>query len=81
MKLPFWRSKNEALDVEIQAHLDASIRERMERGESRAQAEHSARREFGNVDLVREVTRDTWGFRWLDDLAQDLRYGLRQLRR
>src|SRR5208282_2568417 len=38
-------------------------------------------REFGNVALVKEVTRDIWGFRRLETLTQDLRYSLRQLKR
>jgi len=41
----------------------------------------SALREFGNVTLVKEVTRDMWGLRWLETLLQDLRYGVRQLKR
>ena len=81
MKLRFGRRKNEELDAEIRAHLEASIRERMERGASRAQAEAAARREFGNLALVKDTTRDAWGFRWLDNLLQDLRYAARQLRR
>jgi len=35
------------------------------------------RGEFGNVGLVKEVTRDMWKGMWLEDLWQDLRYGLR----
>jgi hypothetical protein len=58
-----------------------AVRERIEQGESPAEAEANARREFGNATLVKEVTRDMWGWRWLETLLQDLRYGLRQLRR
>ncbi len=76
-----WRRRNAELDEEIQGHLQAMVRERMERGEPRHQAEAAARREFGNVELVKEVTRDMWGWGWLDRLLQDLRYGLRMLRR
>ena len=43
--------------------------------------EGSARRDFGNVLRVREVTRAMWSGRALDNLAQDLRFALRQLRR
>ncbi len=82
MKLPLWRRKQNAeLDEEIRAHLEAAVRERIARGESRAQAEAAARREFGNVALVKDVTRDAWGWTSLDQFAQDVRYGLRQLRR
>ncbi|HTV56799.1 MAG TPA: ABC transporter permease [Terriglobia bacterium] len=44
-------------------------------------ARNAARREFGNALLLRERSRDPWGFRWLETLLQDLRYGLRQLLR
>jgi hypothetical protein len=75
------REREEELDEEIQAHLNMAAQERMEQGETAEQARTSAIREFGNVALVKETTRDMWGFRWLETLLQDLRYGLRQLRR
>ena len=53
----------------------------MERGESRAQAEAAVRREFGNVVVVKEVTRDMDGRVWLTRLGQDLRYAARLLHR
>ena len=43
------------------------------------EARLAARREFGNVSLVKEVTRDVWGFGSLERLLQDLRFGLRML--
>ena len=75
------RQREEELDEEVQAHLRMAAQERMEQGETAEQARTSALREFGNVTLVKEVTRDMWGFRWLESLAQDLRYGARQLRK
>jgi putative ABC transport system permease protein len=85
MRLFAWftgkRRREHELEEEIRAHLAMAIRERIEQGEGPAEAEANARREFGNVALVKEVTRDMWGWRWLDTLLQDLRYGLRQLRR
>jgi hypothetical protein len=36
-------------------------------------------REFGNVGLVKEVTREVWGWAWLERLGMDLRFGLRML--
>jgi len=83
MKLAAWlrrrKQREQELDEEIRAHLGMAIRERIERGEDRATAERKARREFGNEPLVKETTRDMWGWRWLKTLLQDLRYGLRQL--
>jgi len=45
------------------------------------QAAALARREFGNVELVKEDARDVRGTRWLEDLLQDVRYGLRSFAR
>ena len=83
MKFP-WRSRaqrGEELDEEIRAHLQMAIADRVARGESRADAERAARREFGNVAHVTEVTRDMWGGLWLERLGRDLRYAARGLRR
>ncbi len=82
MKLPLWRRhREEDLEGEIQSHLRMAIRDRMERGEGREEAEHRARSEFGNIGLVKEVTREMWGWTSLERLAQDLRYAFRMMRR
>ena len=82
MRFPFWlRRRQEELDEEVDGHLRMAAREREERGENPRQAEQSARREFGNAGLVRGVTRDQWGWRWLEQLGQDVRYGARTLRK
>src|SRR6266478_10024931 len=75
------RNKQEELAQELQGHLQMAVSERIERGESVTEAAQSARREFGNVDLVQQVTRDQWGWLWLEELLQDLRYGARMLRK
>jgi predicted permease len=78
----WWRKRrNEELHEEIQAHLMLAEREGMESGQTQREARFAARREFGNVGLAEEVTRDTWGSRWLGDLWQDVRFGFRMLRR
>jgi hypothetical protein len=71
------RQREEELEEEVQAHLRMAAQERMEQGETGQQARTSAVREFGNVILVKEVTGDMWGFRWLETLLQDLRFGAR----
>jgi predicted permease len=73
--------KEHELDEEIDAHLSMDIQERVEQGESLEAARSSARRDFGNVALVKEVTRDGWGWAWLERLLRDQRYILRQMRR
>ena len=78
----WWRNRrNEELNEEIQAHLTLAEREAMESGQTQREARFAARREFGNVGLAEEVTRDMWGWRWLSDLLQDLHIGFRMLRR
>jgi putative ABC transport system permease protein len=76
----FENRRNE-LEEEIQTHLQMAIQERVNRGESVAQARIAAMREFGNVPLVKEVTRETWGWLRLEHLGQDLRFALRQMRK
>jgi predicted permease len=82
VRFPLWRRKrDEQLDDEIQSHLKMAKRDRIERGEAPEEAERTARRELGNETLVKETTRDTWGWMWLEVLFQDIRYGLRMLRK
>ena len=73
------RRQEKELDKEIQHHLRMAKADRMERGASQYDAEAGARREFGNVGLMKEVARDAWGWRWLEDILEDLRYGIRTL--
>lgn len=69
------------LSAEIQEHLNEKIEELMAEGVSRRDAEAAARREFGNVTLVAEDSREVWRWRWIENFAIDVRYGLRSLRR
>jgi hypothetical protein len=71
----------EELNAEIRHHLDEAIRDRIARGEAPDQARAHAVREFGNVGLVKETTREMWGWSSLERLMQDLRFGLRMLRK
>ena len=41
----------------------------------------AARRRFGNPVRLREESMDVWGWRWLEQLAQDLRFAGRTLRK
>ncbi|MGH9773511.1 MAG: ADOP family duplicated permease [Candidatus Acidiferrales bacterium] len=76
----WWRKRRE-FDEEIASHLAMAKRDRLERGESATHADSAARLELGNVSLIRETTRDAWGWRWLEELGRDSRYGLRMMRR
>jgi putative ABC transport system permease protein len=69
------------LDEELRAHLAMAVRDRIERGEAPAAAAAAARREFGNVTLIKDATRDAWGGRAVDALARDARHAVRTLTR
>src|SRR5580692_5534685 len=75
----FFTRRRRDLDDEIEAHLQMAVRERVERGEIPADAHAAAAKEFGNVPLVKDVTRETWGWQWLESGVQDLKYALRRL--
>lgn len=83
MKFPWFRcrQREEDLAAEIRSHLDEAICERMARGETPEEARLNALREFGNVTLVKEVTREMWGWAWIESFGQDLRFGMRVLRK
>ena len=69
------------LDAEMQFHLDQQIAENIATGMSPQEARYSAVRAFGNPTFLKEETRDTWGWTWLEQILQDLRYAGRLLRR
>src|SRR5712692_9966222 len=75
------KRREKELVEEIQHHLAVEIDQRIRSGASPEEAERSARRDFGNQLLIKDVTRETWGFTTLATVAQDVRYGLRMLRR
>jgi len=76
----FQRRKRE-LQEEIDAHLRMAIADRVARGETAETARQAAAREFGNIPLVQDVTRQMWGQGWLEQLGRDVRYAMRQLRK
>jgi predicted permease len=78
----FRRSRFDAeLDAELRFHLETRAAELQAEGIAPAAAFAQARREFGSTALAREDTRSSWQFRWLEDLASDLRYAARSFRR
>src|SRR5215469_5422491 len=72
-------NKDSDLNDEIQSHLDMAARDRAQRGLSARDAENEAKREFGNVGLVKEVTREMWAGASFESFLQDLTYGFRML--
>jgi predicted permease len=77
----FRRRRYGDISVSIQEHIDERIDELMEEGMSRDDAEHAARREFGNVTLLQERSREVWQWQRLESLLVDLKHVCRRLRR
>src|SRR5919205_1762382 len=73
------RRADEELEQEIRAHIELETEQNIRDGMTPEEARLAALRIFGNVSLIKEVTRDMWGWRSLEQLAQDLRYGTRML--
>lgn len=69
------------LDEELAFHLEMQTRENIRRGMSPEEARRQAHLQLGGLTQVREATRDARGVRWLDDLAGDVRYAFRTLRK
>ncbi len=69
------------LDDEVQFHLDQQIAENLAAGMSAEEARGAALRAFGNTSVLKEETRETWGWMWLEQLLEDVRFGLRMLRK
>ena len=76
-----WRGQEAELDEEIRFHLAEEMEELLAAGMSPAAARAAARRDFGNVPLIRELTRETWGWRPVERLLQDARSAIRAMRR
>ena len=69
------------LDKEIQFHLDAQIAEYVAAGMNPEEARRAAMRAFGSGTVVKEDAWQTWGWTWLEQIGQDARYALRQLKK
>ena len=79
-KLQWWlqrRRKEEELHEELQFHLAEEVDERRADGMSADEATWAAQRDLGNATLLREDAGTLWSWMLLEQLAQDVRYGLR----
>src|SRR5438105_817746 len=72
------RDKENELREELQFHLEEETE--LHPGLSADEARAAARRELGNVMLVREDTRSAWGWTMVDQFGQDLRYAFRTMK-
>ncbi len=75
------RAVEQELDEEVRFHLEEAAQAYERAGNSPEEAMRKARLDFGGVEAVKEECREARGVRLLSDLAADVRYGLRVLRR
>jgi predicted permease len=75
------RKRDADLEREMRSDLELGEEEQRDHGVSPEEARYAARRAFGNTALIREQTHEAWGLAAFEHLAQDIRYGMRQLRR
>ena len=79
MRLFSRRHRYDDLTVSISEHIAERAEELMEDGMPRAEAEQTARREFGNVALIEQRSREAWQWPTAESLFGDVRFALRQL--
>jgi len=75
------RQAQNDIERDIQEHIEMETRDNIERGMSPDEARFAALRKFGNVARIQEETRAVWTWTRLEQALQDIRYGLRTLRR
>ncbi len=75
------RRLRNAIREEVQSHIAERADELTEAGLSERDAQRQAEREFGNPTLITESSREIWRWQVIENLLQDVRYGIRQLRR
>jgi predicted permease len=69
------------LDKELRFHFESQVADKVRSGIPESQARRLTRLEFGAIDQIKEDCRESGGTMWLESIVQDIRYGLRQLRK
>jgi len=77
--MKFRRRREESLDDEIRDYIERETRANIEAGMTPGDARHAAMRKLGPPLHVKEETRATWGWTWIERLWQDLVHGRRML--
>lgn len=75
------RARERDLAEELQLHIERETERNVSQGVLPANARAAALRMFGNLELLKEQSRDARGTRWFDELRQDTRYAMRDIGR
>src|SRR5437762_13519280 len=76
-----WAQADQELDDELRDHLERKTEEYVAQGMAQEEAYRRARLDLGGIEQTKEKCRDTRRVNWIQDLIQDLRVGLRMLRK
>jgi predicted permease len=76
-----WGQADQELDDELSDHLERKTEEYVAKGMATEEARRRARLDLGGIEQTKEKCRDARRVNWIQDLIQDLRYGLRMLRK
>jgi hypothetical protein len=69
------------LEKELRYHFEMQVAQKLLSGVPESEARRLTRLEFGGIEQIKEDCRESRGTMWLESLVQDVRYGLRQLRK
>src|SRR5881409_1037392 len=76
-----WAQADQELDDELRDHLERKIEEYVAQGMTQEEAHRHARIDLGGIEQTKEKCRDARRVNWIQDFVQDLRFGLRLLRK
>src|ERR687892_2249080 len=69
------------MDEEMRSHIAMRTDANIEAGMNPEEARYAALRQFGWTESIKETCREQRGVTWFENFAQDIRYGVRQLRK
>src|SRR6266849_10069479 len=75
------RRRERELADELESHLQLHIDDNLRTGMTPVEARRQALIKLGGIEQTKDIYRDRRGFPWLESLIQDLRYGVRMLRK
>src|SRR6266566_1115190 len=76
-----WAQADQEVDDELRDHLERRTEEYVAQGITQEEAHRRARLDLGGIEQTKEKCRDARRVNWIHDLIQDLRFGLRMLRK
>src|SRR5437899_4535605 len=76
-----WAQADQELDDELREHLERKTEEYVAQGMTQEEAHRRARLDLGGIEQTKEKCRDARRVNWIENLIQDIRYGLRILRK